>query len=54
MSFEVLKQIIEENKLEPNADAEELAEGQCYNCWWPLKTNDDGITACEMCGRIFR
>ena len=54
MSLENLKQIIEFNKSQKTVDQEELDNGLCPDCDWPLDVNKKGEKSCPICGRIWR
>ncbi len=53
MSFEVLKNILKENREQIELERqEELTE--CPYCAWDLKVNSKGEKSCEICGRVWR
>jgi len=54
MSFEQLKNIINFNRSQPDGEKEDIKGGMCPRCWWPLKENENGDKACEICGEIYK
>ena len=55
MSFEVLKNIIRENREQAELDKQEaMNPTECPDCVWTLKTNSKGKKTCPMCGRVWR
>lgn len=56
MSFEQLQNIIDWNKeqAELHLVDEDLENNLCPYCCWNLDTNDKGVAACPICGRIYK
>ena len=54
MSFETLKNIIEQNKEQAILDEQEaMNPTECPWDAWPLAENSKGEKSCPICGRIF-
>ena len=55
MGFETLKNIIDFNREQAvlHQVDEELENNMCPYDAWPLKENEKGYSACEICGRIW-
>jgi len=55
MGFETLKNIIDFNREQAvlHQVDEELENNMCPYDAWPLKENEKGYRACEICGRIW-
>ncbi len=54
MSFEILKNIIEFNKVQPSIEKEALDNNECPDCDWILSIDAEGHKSCPICGRVWR
>jgi len=52
-NIESLKNIIEFNRSQPNADEEDIENNLCPYDDWLLKENSKGYKSCEICGRLW-
>ena len=54
MSFEILKNILKENRAQKSVEEEALENNECPEDGFALKTNSKGERSCEFCGRIYK
>ena len=55
MGFEILKDIIRENKEQAELDKQEaMNPTECPDCNWNLSENEKGEKSCLICGRIWK